>query len=56
MEMTMAPTAGRAAQNRFDRVTFDPEVMGDRARIRGMRVTVATIVGQIAEGYSVDDS
>jgi uncharacterized protein (DUF433 family) len=41
--------------NRFDRITFDPEVMGGRACIRGMRVTVATIMDQIAEGASIDD-
>jgi uncharacterized protein (DUF433 family) len=55
MEMAMAPTTARAEENRFDRVTFDPEVMGGRACIRGMRVTVATIVDQIAEGSSVED-
>ena len=41
--------------NRFDRITFDPEAMGGRACIRGMRVTVATIMDQIAEGASIDD-
>jgi uncharacterized protein (DUF433 family) len=39
----------------FERITFDPEVMGGRACIRGLRVTVATIVDQIAEGASIDD-
>jgi uncharacterized protein (DUF433 family) len=29
--------------------------MGGRACIRGMRVTVATIVDQIAEGSCIDD-
>lgn len=51
----MTPTIARAGENRFDRITFDPEVMGGRACIRGMRVTVATIVEQIAEGSSIDD-
>ena len=40
---------------RFDRLTFDPAVMGGRACIRGMRVTVAAIVDQIADGASIDD-
>jgi uncharacterized protein (DUF433 family) len=53
--MAMAPTIARAGGNRFDRITFDPEVMGGRACIRGMRVTVATIVDQIAEGSAIDD-
>jgi uncharacterized protein (DUF433 family) len=51
----MAPTRARTAVHPFDRITFDPEVMGGRACIRGLRVTVATIVDQIAEGSSIDD-
>ncbi len=39
----------------FDRITFDPETMGGRACIRSMRITVATIVGQIADGVSHDE-
>ncbi len=34
----------------FDRVTFDPNIMGGRACIRGMRIPVSVIVGQIAHG------
>jgi uncharacterized protein (DUF433 family) len=51
----MASTVARTRENRFDRITFDPEVMEGRACIRGMRVTVATIVDQIAEGSSIDN-
>ncbi len=29
----------------FDRITFDPAVMGGKACIRGMRLTVGTVVG-----------
>jgi uncharacterized protein (DUF433 family) len=39
----------------LDRITQQPEVMGGKACIRGMRVTVGMIVGQIAAGRSVDD-
>jgi uncharacterized protein (DUF433 family) len=53
--MAMPATAARAGENRFDRITFDAEVMGGRACIRGMRVTVATIVDLIAEGSSIDE-
>ena len=35
-----------------DRITRDPEVMGGKPCIRGMRVTVGTIVGLIAAGHS----
>lgn len=34
------------------RVTHDPEVMGGRPCIRGLRVTVATVVGLLAAGHS----
>lgn len=34
------------------RITRDPEVMGGKPCIRGLRVTVGTVVGLLAEGYS----
>ena len=34
------------------RITFDPNVMGGKPCIRGMRVTAGTIVGLIASGYT----
>jgi uncharacterized protein (DUF433 family) len=34
----------------FDRITFEPGKMGGRACIRGLRITVSTIVGLLAEG------
>jgi uncharacterized protein (DUF433 family) len=37
------------------RITFDPLVMGGKPCIRGMRVTVGTIVGLVASGYSSAD-
>lgn len=39
----------------LDRITQDPNVMGGKACIRGMRVTVGMIVGQIGAGHSVDE-
>lgn len=41
--------------SQFDRITHDPRVMGGKACVRGMRVTVSTLVGQIGAGHSVDD-
>jgi uncharacterized protein (DUF433 family) len=38
----------------LDRITQRPDVMGGKACIRGMRVTVGMIVGQIGAGSSVD--
>ena len=40
---------------RIDRITFDPQIMGGRAYIRGMRITVSVIVGLVAEGVSFDE-
>jgi uncharacterized protein (DUF433 family) len=39
----------------LNRITFDPEVMGGKPCIRGMRVTAGAIVGLIASGRSVDE-
>lgn len=36
----------------LERITFDPAVMGGKACIRGMRVTVGTVVGLLAAGRS----
>lgn len=41
--------------DRLDRITQNPEVMGGKACIRGMRVTVGMIVGQLGAGRGVDD-
>jgi uncharacterized protein (DUF433 family) len=39
----------------FDRITFDPQIMGGRACIRGMRMPVSIILGQIAHGATWDE-
>lgn len=39
----------------FDRITFDPSVMGGRACIRGMRVTVSLVVNLVANGMTQDE-
>ena len=39
----------------FDRITFDTAVMGGRACIRGMRITVALVVNLVANGMSTED-
>ena len=41
--------------NPVDRVTLDPLVMGGKPCIRGMRVTVGMILGQMAAGHSIDE-
>ncbi|MBI2468859.1 MAG: DUF433 domain-containing protein [Candidatus Rokubacteria bacterium] len=39
----------------FERITFDPRIMGGRACIRGMRIPVSVIVGQVAHGATFEE-
>jgi uncharacterized protein (DUF433 family) len=39
----------------FDRITQNPSVMGGKPCIRGLRVTVGMIVGQVGVGRAVDE-
>ncbi|TVP66412.1 MAG: DUF433 domain-containing protein [Nitriliruptor sp.] len=39
----------------FERITNDPEVLGGVPCIRGLRVPVATVVGMVADGMTVDE-
>jgi uncharacterized protein (DUF433 family) len=41
--------------NQLTRITFDSKVMGGKPCIRGLRVTVGTVVGLIASGHSADE-
>jgi uncharacterized protein (DUF433 family) len=40
---------------RIPRISHDPNVMGGKPCIRGMRVTVGTIVGLLASGHSSEE-
>ena len=39
----------------FDRITFDPNIMGGRACIRGMRITAALILNLVANGMTTEE-
>ena len=39
----------------FDRITFDPNVMGGRACIRGMRITVSLVVNLVANEMKTEE-
>jgi uncharacterized protein (DUF433 family) len=39
----------------FERITFDPRVMGGRACIRGMRVTVSLVLNLVANGMTAEE-
>lgn len=45
---------GTSSMN-LDRITFNPEVMGGKPCIRGMRVTVGTVVGLMASGHTPEE-
>jgi len=38
----------------FTRITRDPAVMGGKACIRGMRVTVSMILGNLSSGMTIE--
>src|SRR5688572_14755543 len=46
---------GGNAMQTLDRITLDPRVMGGKPCIRGMRVTVGTIVGLVAAGRTTEE-
>jgi uncharacterized protein (DUF433 family) len=39
----------------FPRITLDPAVMGGKACIRGLRVTVGTVIGLLAAGRTREE-
>lgn len=39
----------------YDRITFDPQMLGGRACIRGMRVSVSLLVNLVANGMSAEE-
>lgn len=39
----------------LDRITFAPDIMGGRACVRGMRVTVSLLLNMVAGGMSEDE-
>lgn len=49
------PRAIIIAMNSLPRITFDPNIMGGRACLRGLRVTVGMIVGLVAAGRTTEE-
>lgn len=43
-----------SSMRNLERITLDPNVMGGKPCIRGMRVTVGTILGLLAAGHTED--
>jgi uncharacterized protein (DUF433 family) len=53
--MMIFPIKEEAVMNDFPRITRNPTVMGGKPCIRGLRVTVGMVVGQIGAGRTVDE-
>jgi uncharacterized protein (DUF433 family) len=45
---------GVAAKPKLDRINLNPDVMGGKACIHGLRVTVGTVIGLLAAGHKVE--
>jgi uncharacterized protein (DUF433 family) len=43
------------SMHELNRITVDPQVMGGKPCIRGLRVTVGTVVGLVAAGHSTEE-
>ena len=54
-EMAASRDPNGAADSVFHRITHDPAVMGGRACLRGLRITVALVVNLVANGLSVEE-
>jgi len=39
----------------YERISTDPDVMGGLARIRNLRIPVATVIAMLADGMSADE-
>jgi uncharacterized protein (DUF433 family) len=49
------PLLRRNIMPAFDRISLDPDVMGGKPRIRGIRVTVGTVLGLLASGHTEEE-
>jgi uncharacterized protein (DUF433 family) len=45
----------RGGSTVLERITFDARIMGGRACVRGMRIPVSVLVGQIAHGATFEE-
>ena len=39
----------------FDRITFDPQLLGGRACLRGLRIPVSLVVNLVANGMTTSE-
>jgi len=55
MDVSVPMIDGKNSMRNLTRITVNPEVMGGKPCIRGMRVTVGMILGLMASGHSKDE-
>jgi uncharacterized protein (DUF433 family) len=48
-------SAGAPRASGFDRISHDPRIMGGKPIIRGMRVTVGMILGELGAGATIEE-
>jgi uncharacterized protein (DUF433 family) len=53
--ITVASNVEQEPTKELNRITRRPDVMGGKACIRGMRVTVSMLVGQIGAGRTIEE-
>jgi uncharacterized protein (DUF433 family) len=39
----------------FERITFDPDILGGKACIRGMRISVSLVLNLVANGMTAEE-
>jgi uncharacterized protein (DUF433 family) len=44
-----------AIMKNLERITLNPEIMGGKPCIRGLRMTVGTVIGLLASGLSTEE-
>jgi uncharacterized protein (DUF433 family) len=54
MERDTQPSSGGTAAG-FDRISHNPLIMGGKPIIRGMRVTVGMVLGELGRGATIDE-
>ena len=55
MERDPQTSGGNGAGKGFDRISHDPRIMGGKPIIRGMRVTVGMILGELGAGATIEE-
>jgi uncharacterized protein (DUF433 family) len=55
LSLSLSNHSRGAEMKELTRITFDPDVMGGKPCIRGMRVTVGTIIGLLATGHNKEE-